>query len=131
LHSLINASALVVDDDPVMIDLVSKILSNSGFEKIDRASDGKAAEVMARAGDYGLIVSDLYMEPTGGLDLLRALQADERLRNAPFLLMTGSVGASVAASLSGADGYIMKPFTPEQFREKLFALLGKRATQVR
>ena len=121
-----KAPILVVDDDPTMRDLVAVILKRTGFKEVDQSSDGLEALAMARCRDYQIVISDLHMQAGGGLDLLRAMQADKELKGTPFLLMTGSVGAGVAASLCGADGHIMKPFTPDQLRDRITAIFGRR-----
>ena len=110
---------LVVDDDPMMLDLVKRFLSRLGFGAIDVVGTIDAAETMVRRGSYQLVISDLFLEPGGGLELLRSMRSDERTKGVRFLLMTGSVGASVAAMLVGADGYIMKPFTETDLKQKL------------
>jgi two-component system chemotaxis response regulator CheY len=110
---------LVVDDDPMMLDLVKRFLTRLGFGSVDVVGTVDAAETMVRRGSYQLVISDLFLEPGGGLELLRSMRSDERTKAVRFLLMTGSVGASVAAMLVGADGYIMKPFTEAELDKKL------------
>jgi DNA-binding response OmpR family regulator len=122
-----KAPILVVDDDATMLDLVVKMLSRLGFQRVDHASTVTRAESMIRSEGYQLVISDLYLKPGGGLELLTAIRSDDKLHNTPFLLMTGSVEASLAASLCGANDFILKPFTPEQLKAKLGKLLGRDA----
>ena len=61
----------------------------------------------------------------GGIQLLRAIRADDQLKKLPFLLMTGSVGVPnvVLAKHAGANAYLLKPFTAEQLKAKLAEIL--------
>lgn len=117
---------LVVDDQPVMVDLVKRFLTALGYERVDQARSLQDAEALIRANSYQLVISDLYLGAGGGLELLRLIQAGEPQQRAQFLLMTGSVEASVAATLAGADGYILKPFTRDGLRAKLHAIAAGR-----
>ena len=114
-----KAPILVVDDDPMMLNLVSRFLARRGFERIDTAQQIDIAQKMVCRRGYQLVISDLFVEPGGGLALLYTIRSLARLRTTRFLLMTGSVGASFAAMLVGADGFIMKPFTEAQLENKL------------
>ena len=113
------SSILVVDDDPTMGDMVVKMLSRLGFENVDLANTMVQAESLIRNETYQLVISDLYLKPGGGLELLSAIRSHAQNSETSFLLMTGSVGGSVAATLCGANGYILKPFTHEQLKAKL------------
>jgi two-component system chemotaxis response regulator CheY len=117
---------LVVDDEQVMVDLTRRILARLGFEKVDHTADGHLALAMLREGNYKLVISDLHMDAMGGLQLLRAIRADDGLKNIGFLLMTGSAGVPnvMLAKQAGADAYLLKPFTPEQLKAKLVEVLA-------
>jgi two-component system chemotaxis response regulator CheY len=69
----------------------------------------------------GLIVSDWNMPNMTGLDLLKAVRADEKLKSTPFLMVTaeGQKENVVQAVQAGVSNYIVKPFTPETFSAKL------------
>ena len=66
------------------------------------------------------------MEIMGGIQLLKAVRADEQLKRTRFLVMTGSLGVPnvVAAKHAGTDAYLLKPFTSEQLRVKLAEIFG-------
>ncbi len=116
-----TAPVLVVDDQLMMVELTKRILSRLGFEDIHHEPDGEKALAQLRAKTYQLVICDMHMQPVTGLQLLRSVRHDDRLKKTRFLLMTGSVEPSivVAAKQAGADAYILKPFTPEQLKEKL------------
>lgn len=116
---------LLVDDKPIMLDLVQKILKRIGLRSVDTAPDGLTALDLLHQKAYGLVISDLHMAPLSGLDLLRKIRADEKLRLTPFLLMSGDGDpyALSSAKHAGLDNFILKPFTPAALAEKLSEML--------
>lgn len=120
-------SSLIVEDNRGCVVLMTRILQLLGQTDIDTAPDGSEAFRMMRSKRYGLVISDLHMAPWTGLDLLRRVRANEQLRKTPFVLTTidtdfANVGE---ARESGADVYILKPYTPQMLREKIEPLLRK------
>jgi two-component system, chemotaxis family, chemotaxis protein CheY len=123
-----SAPILIVDDEVAAVTLVKQLASRIGFENIDDAHDGEAALSLLRQRRYQLVISDWRMQPMTGLQLLRAIRQDEDLRHTRFLLMTASSdhGLPLAAKNGGADGYLLKPFTPQQLRAKVTDVLSGR-----
>jgi two-component system, chemotaxis family, chemotaxis protein CheY len=121
-----SAPVLVVDDEMVMVRLTKQVLSKVGFDQIDHACDGEQALGMLRQKKYQLVIADLRMRPVGGLQILRAVRQDDGLKGIRFLLMTASLAPEPvgAAKYSGADAYLLKPFTPRQLRAKLNEIFG-------
>ena len=119
---------LVVDDYVAMSRLLRRILLDSGFEAVDLAPNGGIALERLRENHYGLVFSDLNMEPMSGLSLLREIRKDPMLRPLPFIMITGTATAEEVAEArkGGADDYIVKPFTVDIVRKKVAAVLGKR-----
>ena len=74
-----------------------------------------------RAGNFGLVISDWNMAPMTGLDLLKEVRADARLKNTPFIMITAESKTEnvVAAKQAGVSNYIVKPFNAETLREKI------------
>ena len=101
---------LVVDDQKVMLELTRRVLSRLGFENIDEASDGYQALTLLREKKHKLVLSDLHMAAMGGLQLLKAVRAEDELKDTPFILMTGSVGVPnvIVAKYAGIDAYLLK-----------------------
>jgi two-component system, chemotaxis family, chemotaxis protein CheY len=122
-----TAPVLVVDDQPIMVDLTRRILSRLGFEQIDHEPDGEKALVRLRSRAYQLVICDMHMQPINGLQLLRSVRQDKSLSGTRFLLMTGSVEPSTvaAARQAGADAYLLKPFTPEQLKGKVEGIFSR------
>jgi two-component system chemotaxis response regulator CheY len=120
-----NQSILIVDDHQVMVDLIMRYVRKIGFTDVDHTVNGMQALRMLRDKRYGLVISDLQMEPLGGLQLLRSVRADEDLRHVRFLMATGDVEAAnvTAAKKLGVDSYLLKPFTRMQLEAKLHEIL--------
>jgi two-component system chemotaxis response regulator CheY len=120
-------SILIVDDEWMMVEVMTAILNRLNYHDIDFASDGSAALRMMQSKAYGLVISDLNMGSFGGLDLLRKVRADVELKHTPFILTTASREAEsvLAAKRLGADHYLLKPFTPRQLAEKIEIILRR------
>lgn len=120
-----STRSLIVEDNRGCVVLMKRILQLLGQTDIDTATDGEAAFKMMRTKRYGLVISDLHMVPWSGLDLLRRVRANEQLRRTPFVLTTMDTNFSNVgeARESGADVYILKPYTPQMLREKIEPLL--------
>ncbi|MGB6636992.1 MAG: response regulator, partial [Bradyrhizobium sp.] len=84
----LSMSVLVVDDYNTMIRIIRNLLKQLGFENIDDAADGSAALNKMRGKKYGLVISDWNMEPMTGIELLKLVRADEKLKNTPFIMVT-------------------------------------------
>jgi two-component system chemotaxis response regulator CheY len=121
-----DVAALVVDDQPMLTELIAVMLRRIGFTAIDTASDVETAWSLLRQGSYGLIVSDLHMQPMSGLHLLERVRGDADLRHTPFLMTTASLNtaSAVAARDAGVNTYLLKPFTPDLLRAKVLATLA-------
>ena len=120
-----TVSVLVVDDLTMMRRIIEAILGRLGFAQVDMAPDGASALAMMRKAAYGLVISDLDMQPMNGLHLLRAVRADAALQRTPFILTTASMAGEniIAARHAGVDAYLLKPFTPEALKAKIEAVL--------
>ena len=106
-----------------MGDLIAAMLQRLGYISVNRAQDGVTALTMLRRKAYGLVISDLDMEPVSGLQLLRMIRSDPTLRRMPFLMITASLDAANAAAAkhAGVDTYLLKPFTSDLLRSKIDA----------
>lgn len=112
---------LVVDDFSTMRRIVKNLLKELGFSYFDEADDGATAWPMVQTGKYDFIVSDWNMPIMTGLQLLKNVRADEKLKDTPFLLITAEAKRSqiLEAAQAGVDGYIVKPFTAATLNEKI------------
>ena len=80
-----NINVLIVDDYRTMLRIIRNLLKQLEFNNVDEAVDGQEALAKLRAGNFGLVISDWNMAPMTGLDLLKEVRADQRLKNMPFI----------------------------------------------
>ena len=75
---------------------------------------------------FDLVISDWRMEPTNGLELLKAIRADENFKDIPFVMVTaeGNTEKIIVAKEAGVSNYIVKPFNLPTLRAKLSSVLG-------
>lgn len=120
-----NINVLIVDDYRTMLRIIRNLLKKLEFNNVDEAVDGQEALAKLRAGNFGLVISDWNMAPMTGLDLLKEVRADQRLKNMPFIMITAESKTEnvVAAKQAGVSNYIVKPFNAETLREKIEKVL--------
>ncbi|NJM91759.1 MAG: sigma-54-dependent Fis family transcriptional regulator [Rhodospirillaceae bacterium] len=119
-------SVLVVDDDPVNLDLIAQQLAGLGAA-ILTAQDGKAALGQLRPDFPGIVVTDLKMPRMDGLELLRhGREADPDL---PLIIVTGhgDIAIAVQAIRDGAYDFIERPYDADRLREMVARALNARA----
>ena len=116
-----SMKVLVVDDFATMRRIIKGVLKQLGFNNIVEAEDGSLALEELKKEQIGLIVSDWNMPNMTGLDLLKAVRGDSDLKDIPFIMVTaeGQKENVVEAVKAGVNNYIIKPFTPDTFGEKL------------
>ncbi len=112
---------LVVDDFSTMRRIIKNLLKDLGFSNIQEADDGNTALPMLQQGDFDFVVTDWNMPGMQGIDLLRAIRADDKLKHLPVLMVTAEAKKEqiVAAAQAGVNGYVVKPFTAATLKEKL------------
>lgn len=124
-----NTRVLIVDDMAMMRSAVKKFCTGFGLQHFEEACDGADAWQKAAAANppFDLIISDWNMPNSTGLDLLKRVRADQRLKNTPIILVTAEKEKNqiLEAIKSGVNGYVVKPFTPEALKEKLEAVHSK------
>jgi len=122
-----NLRILIVDDYKTMLRIIRNLLKQLGFSNVDEATDGSMALQMCRSQDYGLVISDWNMEPMTGLQFLKELRADEKLKGTPFIMVTAESKTEnvVAAKQAGVNNYIVKPFNAETLKKKMSSVIGE------
>ncbi len=105
---------LVVDDERSVCASVEKILARRGHDVEKAISVASAIEYLERGPAFDLILADLMMPQSSGLDLLRVVR--DRWPQTPLMIMTGyaSIASAIEATRAGAAGYLPKPFTPDE-----------------
>jgi two-component system, chemotaxis family, chemotaxis protein CheY len=121
-----NMKVLVVDDYKTMVRIIRNLLKQLDFNNVDEAADGSAALRKLRDGDFGLVISDWNMEPMTGIQLLKEVRADDKLKELPFIMVTAESKTEnvVAAKEAGVNNYIVKPFNAATLKSKLVGVLG-------
>jgi DNA-binding response OmpR family regulator len=119
-------TVLVVEDDPVILRLLEVNFELEGFGVL-LAHDGAEGIEVARAHQPDVIVTDIMMPHTSGLELLTALTCDPDTKGIPILLLSARAQPSdLKIGLeAGADDYITKPFEPLDLVERVNALLSR------
>jgi two-component system, chemotaxis family, chemotaxis protein CheY len=122
--------ALIVDDSSVMRKIVERSLRQAGvdLDLVVEASNGVEALSALQSNLVDLILCDINMPIMDGLEFVREAAKVENARNVPIVMITteGSEAHVVQALSAGARGYIRKPFTPDQVKEHVLPLLGKK-----
>ena len=121
---------LVVDDFATMRKIIKNLLRDLGFENTEEADDGATALPKLQAGNFDFLITDWNMPGMKGVDLLKAVRADENLKTLPVLMVTAEQRREqiVEAAQAGVNGYVVKPFTAAVLKEKIesiFSRLGK------
>ena len=119
---------LIVDDSSVMRKIVERSLRQAGLDTMVVHEAGSCIEGLALLKDkqVDLILSDINMPSTDGLEFLRQLRAQNLAPGVPVVMITteSSEEHVKQAILAGAQGYIRKPFTAEQVKERVLPLLN-------
>ncbi|NRA43920.1 MAG: chemotaxis protein CheY [Oligoflexales bacterium] len=113
---------LVVDDFPTMRRIVKTLLRQNGFTNFIEAEDGvKAYTTLQTTNDIEMIVCDWNMPNMTGLELLKTVRADPKVKHLPFLMVTAEAEKEniIEAVKAGVSNYIVKPFTGATLKEKM------------
>jgi two-component system chemotaxis response regulator CheY len=117
---------LVVDDYNTMRRIVRNLLKQLGFENVEEAADGTEALAKLREKTFHLVISDWNMQPMTGLDLLKHVRADAKLKDMPFIMVTAESKPEnvMIAKQAGVSNYIVKPFNAETLKTKMTSVIG-------
>lgn len=118
---------LIVDDSAAIRKILQRVLRQTEMPigNIHEAGDGVEALAMLSANKVGLVLSDINMPNMDGLEFLSKLKSDEANKDLPVIMITteGNQNKVMEAVNLGASGYVRKPFTTEQIKEKLTGLI--------
>jgi two-component system, chemotaxis family, chemotaxis protein CheY len=119
---------LVVDDFSTMRRIIKNLLHDLGYADVSEADDGNTALPMLQQGNFDFLITDWNMPGMPGLDLLKAVRADAKLKGMPVLMLTAESKREqiVEAAQAGVNGYVIKPFTAATLKEKLDKILEAR-----
>jgi DNA-binding NtrC family response regulator len=115
--------ALVIDDEQIVLESVSALLTDEGFE-VDVSLDGRQGLDWAIERNYDVVLTDIRMPDIGGMKVLRDVKRINP--TLPVIMITGyaSIESAVQAMKLGAAEYIEKPFEPEQLLDAVSRALG-------
>lgn len=116
-----KAKILIVDDMQTMRRLLKSALNDLGYTNVVDADGGQSALALLESQDFKLLITDWNMPGMEGIDLLKAVRADDRWKNMPVLMVTAEAKREqiMEAAEAGVNGYVVKPFQPAQLKEKL------------
>ena len=118
-----NMKILTVDDFSTMRRIIRNMLRQLGYNNIVEAEDGTVALHLLQREKVDFVISDWNMPNMSGLELLKAIRADENLKPIPVLLVTAELKEYVAEAVkAGVNNYVVKPFTAETLKEKIEAI---------
>lgn len=122
-----NITILTVDDFSTMRRIIRNILRQLGYNNIVEAEDGTEAFQTLQSETIDFVISDWNMPQMSGLELLKAIRADDNLKDIPVLLVTAEALKEnvIEAVKAGANGYIVKPFTAETLKEKIESIFAE------
>lgn len=122
----VKKSLLVVEDDPSLVELLRYNLEREGFE-VSVENDGESGGLAIIERDFDAVILDWMMPNMSGIDLVRQIRQLDQKRDTPVIMLTarGEEGDRVQGLESGADDYVVKPFSPKELIARLRALLRR------
>ena len=120
-----NLKFLVVDDSTTMRRIVINSLKSLGYESVAEAADGREALQKLLAEGAGFVITDWNMPEMNGLELTKAIRANDQFIDLPILMVTTRAFKEdvVEAMKARVNNYIIKPFTPQGLKEKIEQIL--------
>ncbi len=117
---------LVCEDDYMVIKAIEHKLTREGYE-VDNANDGKVASDKLKEQEYDLVITDLLMPFTGGLEIINLIR-NELKKETPVIVLSkvGNEETIIEAFKLGADDYLTKPFSPNELSIRVKRLIIKR-----
>lgn len=112
---------LIVDDMSTMRRVIKSILGQLGYTNLEEAENGKEALSKLSHEQYDFVMTDWNMPEMDGLELVKAIRQDPKLKDLPVLMVTAEAKKEnvLEALKSGVNNYIVKPFTAETLKEKI------------
>jgi len=112
---------LIVDDFSTMRRIIKNLLRDLGFTNTEEADDGHSALPMLQSAKFDFLITDWNMPGMTGIELLKAVRADEKIASLPVLMVTAEAKREqiIEAAQAGVNGYVVKPFTAAALKEKI------------
>jgi two-component system phosphate regulon response regulator PhoB len=125
-----NASILVVEDEPAIQELLRVNLEDAGFS-VRAAEDAESAQEQIRHSLPDLVLLDWMLPGQSGLAFARSLRGDARTRELPIIMVTarGDESDRVAGLEAWVDDYVTKPFSPRELKARIKSVLRRRSPE--
>jgi len=117
---------LVVDDFATTRRIIKGTLKQLGMTNVAEADDGSTALEEMRKEKVDLILCDCNMPNMNGLELLKAVRSDEKLKDTPFIMLPSEEKREEVIEMvkSGVNDYIVKPFAPDILKNRIEKICG-------
>jgi putative nucleotidyltransferase with HDIG domain len=127
-RSFKHARILIIDDEPGNVDVISRVLQNAGFHKLDSTNDPREAAALYVHARPDLVLLDLHMPHMDGLEVMDQLNQIMESSYMPIVMLTGDLTpeARREALSRGAKDFINKPFNPDEVLLRIRTLLETR-----
>jgi DNA-binding response OmpR family regulator len=124
--ALDHVKVLLVDDAEFVRDLVARMLRRFGITQIVTAARGEEAVATAKAGQFDLVICDIGLPDTNGLEVVKRIHKTHPAL--PCVMLTGATERAtvLAARAAGAVAYLVKPIAPRDLEAKIRAVLAQR-----
>jgi DNA-binding response OmpR family regulator len=124
---------LIVEDDPVIMQLVKDVVEEEGYSVVSAQDGGEAYRILAKDNNFVAGIFDVKMPSIQGTDLLRHMQREKRLRSIPVLIMTSeqSIAMQSESLSAGAAIFLPKPFTRVTLQRMFRALLSSAVSEAK
>jgi adenylate cyclase len=118
---------LVVDDDPINRQMLTRLLEQDGY-RVDTAADGEKGLEMLRTDPFDIVLLDLVMPGMDGYQVLTKMKSDDALKHIPVLMITAvdDVASAARCIEAGAEDYLPKPFDAVVLRARITASLSRK-----
>ncbi len=117
---------LIVGGNEAMLEILANILRRLNFNNLQWASEGQKGLDKLRQEEFGLIISDWDTQPMSGLQFLREVRDDAKLKQIPFIMIMAESKSEnvIAAKNAGVSNLIVRPFNEDTLKSKLVSVLG-------
>jgi len=121
-----DSRILIVEDEPAIAEMLSVAMDQSGHHSV-KVDTAQAARTVLAEGDFHLALVDWMLPGGSGLQLVRHIRSDERLRDMAIIMITARTSEQDMTNGldAGADDYITKPFSPRELQSRIRALLRR------
>lgn len=122
-----NKNVIYIEDEPEMVDLVTLILNRKGFS-VKGAGGGREGLDLVKKEMPDLVLLDLMMPDVDGWDVYQQMKADEKTRKIPVIVITAkaqSIDKVLGLHIAKVEGYISKPFTPQELLDSVDKIFGE------